>query len=341
MLSVRTYPGATALTLTPWGAHSFASALVRPATPRLARRIARHGDPALEREQRGDEDDLPASARDHVAAELARQDELGREVHLEHVIPQLVGVVRRGHARDRAGVVDEDVDPLVVAAHRLDELVNLGAIPEVAAVGGEAATVRLDGGGDLAALLERGAHTDDVRTGCCERDRRGLADPTPASRDERRPAGEVEGRLRSRAAVDQDLHRGPAREELLEHLGHALERLDSGYQPLEIERTGCQQLDRGVEILRLVHTHAADVELLEEDVEQRHRLRLGEDRNDDDSAAQARIPGGCEYPGGRPGDLEHDVGAGSLALLENSSRHIVRAGVERRRARAPPRAADA
>ena len=51
-----------------------------------------------------------------------------RQVHLEHVIPQLVGVLRRGHARDRAGVVDEDVDPLVVAADRRDEPVNLGAI---------------------------------------------------------------------------------------------------------------------------------------------------------------------------------------------------------------------
>ena len=35
VLSVRTYPGATALTLTPWGAHSFASAFVSPATPDL------------------------------------------------------------------------------------------------------------------------------------------------------------------------------------------------------------------------------------------------------------------------------------------------------------------
>ena len=33
-----------------------------------------------------------------------------------------------------------------------------------------------------------------------------------------------------------------------------------------------------------------------------------------------------EHPGGRPGDLEHDVGAGSLALLEHASRHVVRAG---------------
>ena len=35
-----------------------------------------------------------------------------REVHLEHAIPELVGMLGRGHARDRPRVVDEDVDSL-------------------------------------------------------------------------------------------------------------------------------------------------------------------------------------------------------------------------------------
>jgi hypothetical protein len=58
-----------ALTLMPCGAHSLASALVSCATPPLARGVARHGDAALEGEQRRDVDDLAArAALDHVAA---------------------------------------------------------------------------------------------------------------------------------------------------------------------------------------------------------------------------------------------------------------------------------
>ena len=120
---------------------------------------------------------FPLPARDHVAAELARQHELGGQVHLEHVIPELVGVLGRRHARDRAGVVDEDVDASTSRRTASTSSVDRGAVAEVAAVGGETAPVRLDGGRDLAALLERGAHPDDVRAGGGERDRRRPADP--------------------------------------------------------------------------------------------------------------------------------------------------------------------
>ena len=40
--------------------------------------------------------------------------------------------------------------------------------------------------------------------------------------------------------------------------GHALERLDRGDQPLEVERAGREQLDRRLEILRLVDARAAE-----------------------------------------------------------------------------------
>src|SRR5476649_1528154 len=52
---------------------------------------------------------------------------------------------------------------------------------------------------------------------------------------------------RSRAAVDQDLHRLPTSTQLVEDRGHPLEWLDSADQPLEAEPIIGQKRDRSLE----------------------------------------------------------------------------------------------
>ncbi len=99
-----------AFTLTPFGAHSLASALVSCADAPLRGGVGGHQDTALERQQRGDVDDPAAALGEHQLADPACQPERRREVHLEEQVPVVVGVVDRGRAPDQAGVVDEHVD---------------------------------------------------------------------------------------------------------------------------------------------------------------------------------------------------------------------------------------
>ena len=54
------------------------------------------------------------------------------------------------------------------------------------------------------------------------------------------------------------------------------------------QRVRCQELDRLLEVLGLVHACAAELKLLPEDVEESDGLRLRVDGDDDDSAADAR-----------------------------------------------------
>ena len=81
--------------------------------------VAGHGDAALEREQRGDVDDLAAvAAVDHLAARGAAEAEHARQVDGDRFVPERVAVLGRRLAPDDAGVVDDDVD----AAEALDGL---------------------------------------------------------------------------------------------------------------------------------------------------------------------------------------------------------------------------
>jgi hypothetical protein len=89
--------------------------------PTLGRRIRRHRDAALERQQRRDIDDSAATAqgqrrrrREHVRADVPAQREDGRQVHLQHGVPVGVGEdVRRVPPLD-AAAVEQDVDAVAV-----------------------------------------------------------------------------------------------------------------------------------------------------------------------------------------------------------------------------------
>ena len=110
VLSVAMYPGATALTLTPRAAHSFAKAFVSCAIATLAGRVAGNGDPALEGEERGDEHDLPPAALQHGRPISRVSTNWAVRFTSRTVVPVLVTVLGRRVSTDRSGVVDEHVD---------------------------------------------------------------------------------------------------------------------------------------------------------------------------------------------------------------------------------------
>ncbi|MBB5353440.1 hypothetical protein HNR46_003701 [Haloferula luteola] len=84
-------------------------------------------------------------------------------------VPHLVRMLGRRGALDRSGVVDEDVRRALLREDLRGERLHLGAVGEIALVGGELAAERLDRLFDLAVRLERGAHADDVRARLGER----------------------------------------------------------------------------------------------------------------------------------------------------------------------------
>ena len=160
--------------------------------PTLARCVPGDVDPALEGEERGDEDDLPRSALHHEPADLAGEHELRRQVHLQDLVPVLVAVLGRRVAPNRSCVVDEHVDRRP-GSQRLDEVVDRSPIAEVGCVPTEDPPPLGDLPADSASVgLEVCADPDHVCARICERDRDRLADAATAARDEH-------GRARERA----------------------------------------------------------------------------------------------------------------------------------------------
>ena len=98
----------------------------------------------------------------------------------------------RRDARDRPGIVDEDVDSLDVTIHSGNQRPDRRPIAEVAAIGAEAATQIFYFPGDLAAVLQRSADADYVRSRGRKSDRRRTADSASTAGDERRAATQVE-----------------------------------------------------------------------------------------------------------------------------------------------------
>lgn len=88
---------------------------------------------------------FPGAAGDHVAAEFARQNELGAEIHLDDSVPILIGVFGGGRAQNGAAVVDQDIDRRALAFDPGDELVERGTISEIAGESPEAPAALLDG----------------------------------------------------------------------------------------------------------------------------------------------------------------------------------------------------
>src|SRR5581483_806175 len=162
----------------------------------LASRVAGNADAALEREKRGDEHDLAAAALDHPPAELACEDERRAEVDLEHEIPYVVTVLRRGLALDGARVEDEDVDRPVIGSNLLGEGVRSGPVGKVARIRMEPAPERRDLRNDVVARRQRLAHAGDVGASVRERDGGRFADAAASSGDERGLAGQVEAHAR-------------------------------------------------------------------------------------------------------------------------------------------------
>ncbi len=252
----------------------------------LARGIARHRDPTLEREQRGDEDDLPGPALQHPLADLSGEHELGGEVGRDHRVPRLVGVLGRGLPHDRSGVVHEDVDPLDIVVEPSHEVEHGGAIGEVARVAAKASAARFDLARHFLTVgPERRADADDIGAGlgCADRDR--AADPPPAPRDEHGRALETgtHARQSTRIFIASEPSRSRSKTPR-----ERLERLDGGDEAVERQRVRGEERDRGVVVLRLVDARPDQRQLLPEEIEEPHGLCVRIDRDDDDAASQTQ-----------------------------------------------------
>lgn len=164
-----------------------------PADRSLACRVARHGDAALERQQRGDEDDLSVAAFEHLPAKLAAENELGVEVDLHDAVPILVRVLGGRLAEDGSGVVDQDVDSRKVGLDPFDEAIQRTPIGKVAGVSPKPASQRDHFLLDLAAgRFHRSADADDVGPGLGQCPGNRAADPPAAAGHQREPAVESE-----------------------------------------------------------------------------------------------------------------------------------------------------
>jgi hypothetical protein len=92
----------------------------QPCDPALGSGIARHADPALEAQQRGDVDDLAAALCEHVPPGRLAQEEQALEVGVDHRVPVGLGELDRIGAADDAGVVDEDVEAAELGERAVD-----------------------------------------------------------------------------------------------------------------------------------------------------------------------------------------------------------------------------
>ena len=182
-----------AFTLTPCGAHSFASAFVSCATPPLLAAYPGTVTPPWKESSDATKMIFPSPRSTMRAPELAREHELRREVDLEHAIPEVVCVLRlRVGARSsrRSGRGCRGAGPSATFSASLS---TACPVAEVAAVRHES-----DG---LSAVISAPPRRSrqamlltpiDVRAALGERERRRLADATTAAGDEGRLAGEIE-----------------------------------------------------------------------------------------------------------------------------------------------------
>ena len=135
----RSSPGAIAFTFTPCGAHSFASARTSPATPDFDAVYETTLIPPWKLSMDAVKMIFPAPRSTIGRAELAGEHELRRQVRLQHALPLLVVVHQRRRPRDRARVVDEDVDSARRGAPRRPAAPHRRSESEIGAVGGERA----------------------------------------------------------------------------------------------------------------------------------------------------------------------------------------------------------
>ena len=144
---------------------------------------------------------MPRPALEHPSADLTREHEGRRQIHLDDRVPALVVVLGRRSPRDRARV-DQDVDWTVGRGNRGGERANLVPALEVDAECRERAARSLDAVLHLAAgRFELRARPDHVGAGLGEHLGHREPDAAAAAGDERELAGQVEqaGRRRREA----------------------------------------------------------------------------------------------------------------------------------------------
>src|SRR5688572_11205727 len=139
--SVSTGPGATALTMIPYFAHSAPRLCVSTG---LGGGVGRHAAHAGAPGHGSDVDDLAGLLPDHPAADCLREEEHTCEVGADHRIPLGPRQVLQERADAIAGVVDEQVDAAEGAERLRDDVIHLARLGHIALDGERAAPGRAD-----------------------------------------------------------------------------------------------------------------------------------------------------------------------------------------------------
>src|SRR5262249_15020583 len=128
-------------------------------------------------------DDLAGPALEHLLADLAAQNELRVQIHLEDAVPVFVGMLRRGLAQDGPSIIDQDVDHRNIPLHLLDERVQRLAVAEIAGVAAELAAARDHLAFERATLaFKLRADSDNIGAGFGQRQGHRFADAAAGAR---------------------------------------------------------------------------------------------------------------------------------------------------------------
>ena len=125
-------PGEIALTVTPWGPNSRASALVESPDAVLRRRDMRAVGGAHDRVQAGEIDDPTPALRDHPGQEGAGEVHRRVEVDLDDATPIRLAHLEKTLVRTDRRVVDEDIDRPELVQRRPGEALRLVGRPDIA-----------------------------------------------------------------------------------------------------------------------------------------------------------------------------------------------------------------
>ena len=192
MISVEKYPGAMALTRTPFGASSSAMARVAWRDGRLRNRVGEIAFLHAEGKDRSDIDDCAAAGCDHAASCLLRSRDDGVEVDVEGLPPGLLAHAEEGLRFRDPGIVDEHRDGPELRLRIVEGLRDLSALYDVRNDRKRLSALGFDFDGERFEPLLTARDEHDTRAVFRKYPREAPAKAGGGAGDERHGAGKIE-----------------------------------------------------------------------------------------------------------------------------------------------------
>ncbi len=142
-------------------------------------------------DDRGQVDDVPGDAFEHVPHSSVRHEELPQEVARNDLVLLVVAHLQDGLVQCYRGIVDEDVELATFVEHFLHNPSTVVRRGDVGAPNRAAAEARLNLRGVLVGAFDVTTESgSDPRGVCCKAGADGCTDPTDAASDQRHSTGE-------------------------------------------------------------------------------------------------------------------------------------------------------